>query len=357
MGILGRDFRGFTAERDNYFLRKFQEAGDAKDAAEDLIEGYRDLSDPEQFRSQPDTSLSVFFGTRGKGKTASMVYMADFAKRRSEKLMRRKHPNFERRVFANIQVDFAHRAHATIYHDLQKFDEIKAALGTGGEMDFIGGILLMDEIADVAPAMRTMSGDSMGLSNALRMLRKLKLEMFACAQFPQELGRVVLRQVDFFIQPEIIHRRRVFDQKTGKMRKTADVKTFWFNWNGTFTGRPLFGTHWPPRPEIADRTIVFPDLGRVWNKYSTDEIVLSPHTLEGKRQLQSHKEKMERESELSELEDTLGQIPLSEMAEYCDMQFGYDDIKQVQNFAAKAGYTYHAYRGVTYFEKATPHGE
>ena len=336
VGIFGaKECRGFGSKRDDYFLRQFQQK--EPEGVEAVIEGYRDMSDPDQFRSQPDTSLGLFYGTRGKGKTATMVYLADFAKRRSEKIMRRKHPNFERRVFSNIYVEFAHRSNPTIYHDLQKFDEIVKARGTGGELDFIGGILLMDEIADVAPAMRTMSGDSMGLSNALRMLRKLKLEMFACAQFPTELGRVSLRQVDFFIHPEIIRRRRIFDPRTGRMRKTADVRTYWYNWNGTFTNKPRFGQPFPPPPDSADRVVVYPDLGRVWGLYNTDEIVLSPHTLEGKRQLQSHNERVARENELAELEDHLGQIPLEEMAEYCDHQFAYKELKEVEGLRNEGG--------------------
>ena len=351
----------FTGQKDSYFSKvsgrpnHFLMKRELRRAQEEAHEigGVKDMGDPSQFYSQSDTSLSVFFGSRGKGKTAAMTYFADFCKRRSERLMRQRgYSTFERRVFSNIYIQFAHRHSPTIYHDLQKFDEIKAERGSGGPMDFIGGILLMDEIADVAPAMRTNSGDSMGLSNALRMLRKLKLEMFACAQFPTELGRVSLRQVDFFIQPEIIRRRLTEDRETGKLRKTADLRTYWYNWNGTFTNKPRFGEKFPPHPDTADRTIVYPDLGRIWGKYNTDELVLSPHTKEGKRQLAAQKEADDRRDEIKGLFDANGRIPQSEFTEYAYESFGWEGADQVIAFANKLGLVYQkGKRGAGYFER------
>ena len=68
---------------ESHFIMQRELALAKKEAAE--IAGVKDMGDPSQFRAQPDTSLSIFFGTRGKGKTAAMVYFADFCKRRSER--------------------------------------------------------------------------------------------------------------------------------------------------------------------------------------------------------------------------------------------------------------------------------
>ncbi len=250
---------------------------------EPLGDHLQDLLLPSAWELQPNLKpISVmFWGRRGRGKTLSMVAIA----------------NYQSHVFAsletafqvktNIRMDFADYSSEFLIEEIIKsyYDDAYRTL------------CAFDEITSFVPSRRSMSGMNLDVGTFLGQIRKRLCEpMFTC-QFPTEVSRDVLRQVDFFILTEAhIPKYAAFSKA---LAQKAYVKLYIFDYWGNYNGR-MRPTEWPPPIYMADKVLYLFDVNKVWNQYQTSEVVVAHY---GKKQEDRFNARRTAEWEASVQED------------------------------------------------------
>ena len=116
----------------------------------------------------------------------------------------------------------------------------------------------IDEIATYVPAARAMSKVTLELGTWLQQIRKRRIEIFMATQFPQDITRTVLRQVDYFMEPDPILEGR-------------HVQLYFYDIWGQYSGDYSY-KKWPPTREDSFNEKVLPFTNRVFNMYDTNEI-------------------------------------------------------------------------------------
>jgi len=199
-------------------------------------------------------SCKFFFGRRGTAKSLSMVFMAWGLSNAFDEHMGPakychicKYSHRPVRIAANFQCKFADIQDPYLVDRLQTYPMWAHDL-----------VVLIDEIATYCPSARAMSRTTLELGTWLQQIRKRRIEIFMATQFPQDITRTVLRQVDYFMEPEPIAEGRA-------------VKLYFYDIWGQYTGN--YGlTKWPPTREDSFTEKFLPRTYRVWGQYDTEEI-------------------------------------------------------------------------------------
>lgn len=285
------------------------------------------------YRARKDLTISCFIGRRGSGKTASMVHMADLINR---------YGNHGRPILSNIEVSFADFCHPAIHKVIQ--NSLKPdRYGNTPPSKWRGGLVLIDEIADLIPSIRPNSKTMIEFTNIFRSIRKNQMDIMMTCQFPQEIVGVGLRQVDFFIAPKLKRFETIPTPGGGVLRNHLAVQLKWFNWSGHITGHPRHGEKFSwvySRPDMVEWR---PHISGVFNKYETDEIVYSPYTDVGKQALEDSVimlDDIDDQEELAKMvRDLGGSIPVGEFVDHVVDKYGEDNVtsESIQEMARNAG--------------------
>ena len=191
--------------------------------------------------------VAILFGRRGQGKTLWLTAMLWMLKMRAELLGQ------PRKVFTNYWTSFSDHASPYLLDELQEFPDWAN-----------NAIIGLDEIVDLMPSSRAMSTYSLLTQTFLRQIRKRGCEVLGATQFPQELGRAVLRQVDFFLETELVQYGR-------------GVRTYWHDWWGQFTGQ-YKQRYWPPERDAHDFSFTLWGTDNMFGHYRTEEVVASVYS-------------------------------------------------------------------------------
>ena len=131
--------------------------------------------------------------------------------------------------------------------------------------------LAIDEITEFTPARMAMSRVNKSAGSFIRQIRKLGCEITSTTQFPTDVDRMMLRQIDLFcmVQSHISDWARVYPA----LGDRAYVDVYVFDIWGQFWGNGEASRYWPPPIWMADKHIRFYHVNRVWNLYNTFERV------------------------------------------------------------------------------------
>ena len=203
-----------------------------------------DLRTGKQFMPR----VILLFARRGQGKTLWMTNMLYIMKERH----RRAGTDFK--VFTNYWTSFSDKVDPYLLDEMAKFP-------SWAHHALIG----LDEIADLLPSARAMSNHSLLSAGFLRQIRKRSCEIIAATQFPQEITRALLRQVDFFVETEIIADGRA-------------IRSHWHDWHGQITGNLTKKRWWPPDRDSKDWSFTLTGTDGMFGHYDTGEVVPSVYS-------------------------------------------------------------------------------
>jgi hypothetical protein len=189
-----------------------------------------------------DPLCVMMYGRRGAGKTATMTALGLWFQQQYEKTGTRAY------IAANYHVDFARYCSPYLLDELSEFPE------WGKD-----AVVLVDEISAYAASERSTSRSTVDLGILLTQVRKRNIEMIFCTQFPQEISRRVLRQVDLFIEVE---------QTADHKQSFLYVHDYWGQFTNDISRKP-----WPPMRYESDWTLQMPNIDLIWNRYDTKEVV------------------------------------------------------------------------------------
>ncbi|MCY3543178.1 MAG: hypothetical protein OXH22_03920 [Chloroflexi bacterium] len=186
--------------------------------------------------------VAILFGRRGQGKTLWLTAMLWMMKERGRL---QGTPRF---VATNYWTSFSDHASPYLLDELQEFPDWA-----------YNAIIGIDEVVDLLPSARAMSNYTLLSQSFFRQIRKRGCEVLAATQFPQELSRGILRQVDFFLETELV--------QYGK-----GVRTYWHDWWGQFTGQ-YKQRYWPPERDAHDYAFTLWGTDQMFGHYRTEEVV------------------------------------------------------------------------------------
>ena len=191
--------------------------------------------------------VGILFGRRGAGKTLSLTTLLYIMKKRFEM------EGSDRKIFTNYWTSFSDHSHPYLVDQLQEFPP-------WGENAIIG----IDEIADILPSARAMSNYTVLTQGFFRQIRKRGCEIFAATQFPQEIPRGILRQVDWFVEAQLLLEGRA-------------VRTYWHDWWGQWTGE-YKRRYFPPERDQMDYSFTLWGTDNIWGHYRTEEVIASVYS-------------------------------------------------------------------------------
>ncbi len=191
--------------------------------------------------------IIFLMGRRGQGKTLTMT---GFAKSMQERFRR---SGLRRRVLSNYKLRFTPEGDS----DPFILDRILSA-----PFDYKDSYICIDEISTAFPSARAMRSMNLEFGYFLTQIRKVRSELIFSTQFPQEVDRRILRQVDLFVRCERIAGGR-------------HIRLKWIDWWGQFTGLDFLNRSWPPGPDEFDWETVFLNTNRLFNLYDSNEMVFS----------------------------------------------------------------------------------
>ena len=189
-----------------------------------------------------DPLCVMMYGRRGAGKTATMTALGLWFQQQYERTGTRAY------IAANYHVDFARYCSPYLLDELSEFPE------WGKD-----AVVLVDEISAYAASERSTSRATVDLGILLTQVRKRNIEMIFCTQFPQEISRRVLRQVDLFIEVE---------QTSDHRSSYLYVHDYWGQFTNDISRKP-----WPPMRYECDWSLQMPNVSEIWNRYDTKEVI------------------------------------------------------------------------------------
>ena len=184
----------------------------------------------------------VLFGRRGQGKTLWQTSILAILRNRHL----RARTGYQ--IFTNYWVSFADVWHPMLMDNLKDFPAWANH-----------AVIALDEIADLMPSARAMGTMNLLFGSFLRQIRKRNCDVIAATQFPQEISRTMLRQVDFFVECEIV-------------RDGKGVKTYWWDWWGQYTGN-LGHQRFPPEKGTHDHAWTLWGTDQSFGHYRTEEVI------------------------------------------------------------------------------------
>ena len=211
------------------------------------------LPEDKRIRSD-DKPVNIFaWGRRGKGKSLTIACLLSIL-HRGFQLRKSK-----RRILSNFWLEFAD------YNTPFLLEEIieNPFLAQNSEIG-------LDEITAAVPSRRAMARRNIDMARLIEQIRKLSCEFLFTTQFPTEVDKALLRQVDLFILTEAhIH---PWARVNPTLAKQAYIDLYIFDYWGQFTGR-FIPPQWPPPPYLADKHMRIFNICNVWNQYRTAEFV------------------------------------------------------------------------------------
>ena len=256
------------------------------------------------YRPDPLARVAILTGNRGAGKTVTVNHWA-YLMRATNRAR-----GISWKIFSNIPLQYADEWSEDMYERIQ-----------GDESGWYKqATVVIDELPEIMSSKRATSGVVVGVEAQIRQLRKDMMDLLGTAQWPHELTSSILRQCDLLIQPQIF-KRKVRD-RNGRWKEIALVKSAIWNWNGSLTGRPLFGMRWPAPYETADQYRTDYGVERTWNLFDTESKVTNVHTEAGKRAIAERKQDREWVEVASSLFNGRRRVEYEEFEEYATAYLG-----------------------------------
>ncbi len=216
---------------------------------------------PGMLNNSPDfkPTNSLFVGVRGEGKTLAMVFMEQIMAPSFQKLGWRIQSNFE------IQgADFCHPFLGSVISE----DPLRAYQSQ----------INVDEVTELIPSRRTMSKVSSNWFTVVRQIRKLRCEIQATTQFPWDIDKQMLRQVELLILCRGYFPAERWTSARAAFRCFIDIYLFDLHGNLRKGAQPV--KVYPPPLNTAFKRFRLRNLPYVWNKYRTNDRVASDHASE-----------------------------------------------------------------------------
>ena len=215
----------------------------------------------------------IFWGRRRQGKSLAMVCISKIL-----------WPSFAEagwNIKSNIQIDFADYCHPL--------------LGTiiGNDLYQAQWSLLdIDEITELIPSRRSMSRVNVNSLSLMRQIRKLHCEILCTTQFPTDVDKAMLRQLDLWV---LCRARIPKDARWNPYSAQRATVTLWvFDLHGQFSDKGLFSSssrgYFPPPLSMTWKKIVLHNIHLAWDDYNTFETVVSEHSSESSRQKLVHRQ-------------------------------------------------------------------
>ncbi len=226
----------------NPYVQSMFPRPDSPSAARRLLLPWNMPTDSE-FRS---TNV-IFWGRRRTGKTLSMVACS--------KILSSSLHRFGWKIQSNIQVDFADNCDPML------------GLWINEDMDRANRSLLdIDELTELVPSTRAMSGISLQTMSLMIQIRKLESEVLATTQFPTDILGKMQRQLDLYVLCDAhIWKNARFNKAAAK---ASYVRLYVFDVGGQFSNLPPI-KFFPPPMSMAIKTITLHNLDSVWGSYNT----------------------------------------------------------------------------------------
>lgn len=144
--------------------------------------------------------------------------------------------------------------------------------------EMMDSVIVIDEIGEIVPTIRSTSRVVHEFSHYLTMMRKVQSEMLSTTQFPDAVAKRFAQQLDWLYKPRI-HKWKVEIDGVKYIRAYLDVEVW--NYNGSVTEYPVTARyiHEMPPPQRKFRMW---GVERAFDWYDTWETVLNPHTTAGK---------------------------------------------------------------------------
>ena len=187
----------------------------------------------------------MIFGRRGKGKTLMAVNMTYTQAKRWASVGRPK------RVLANFWTSFG------------RYDQYLCEKLILNPMIGEHAIVMLDEVAEILPAMRGNSRLALGFQSMVKNLRKVGTDVVMSTQRVHEVLGSLRFQTDLFVAVEpLLERPPVWIHQVGT-----------FDWWGQYGGRDRSREHFPQPMEAADWRYRLYGSNAGHGHYRTDEVV------------------------------------------------------------------------------------
>ena len=194
--------------------------------------------------------IAMFWGRRGQGKTLSMTTLGAMMLHRYLRAGVKSsaaNPNGHK-ICANYHVSFADFYNPMLVDMLVDFPPWAHDM-----------TVMIDEILAYFPNRRSLARGNLNFGTFLQQIRKRHIELLFTTQFPQNMDKIMVEQVDLFIRPELFNRGN-------------SVRLIIHDWWGQFTGN-MISKKWPPIHEPPDWIIPVHGIKNVYGAYPTDEVV------------------------------------------------------------------------------------
>jgi len=205
----------------------------------------------------------IFWARRGQGKSLSMVGISKILA-----------PGFKKagwQIKSNIQISFADFCHpllgSLISNDLYKAER---------------SLLDIDEITELIPSRRSMSRVNVNSLSVMRQIRKLRCEVMCTTQFPTDVDKNMLKQLDLWVL--CVGHFPKDSRWNPYSAQRAYIDLWVFDLWGQFSGFGLQKNLFPPPLNMAIKKIVLRNLPGAWHDYNTYDLVASEHSSEQARE-------------------------------------------------------------------------
>ena len=196
--------------------------------------------------------VAMFWGRRGQGKTLSMTAFGAMMLQRYIRSGIKSSPSNPNghKIVANYHVTFAD------FYNPMLVDMLVDFPWWAHDM-----CCLVDEILAFFPNRRSLARGNLNFATFLQQIRKRGIELLFCTQFPQNMDKQMVEQIDLFIRPELFNNGN-------------SVRLHIWDWWGQFTGNMNI-KRWPPMPERDPPDWIVPLHGikAVYGAYPTGEVV------------------------------------------------------------------------------------
>ncbi len=194
--------------------------------------------------------IAMFWGRRGQGKTLSMTTVGAMMLQRYIRWGIKSSPSNPNghKICANYHVDFADFYNPMLVDMMVDFPPWAHDM-----------TVMVDEILAYFPNRRSLARGNLNFGTFLQQIRKRHIELLFTTQFPQNMDKIMVEQVDLFIRPELYNRGN-------------SVRLIIHDWWGQFTGN-MISKKWPPIHEPPDWIIPIHNIKNVYGAYPTDEVV------------------------------------------------------------------------------------
>ena len=216
---------------------------------------------PGSIPNSPDfkPTNTLFVGVRGEGKTLAMVFFEQVHA-----------PSFHAlgwRIQSNFEIEGADFVHPFL-----------GSVISANPLRAYQSQLEVDEITELIPSRRTMSNVSMDWFTVMRQIRKLMCEVNASTQFPWDIDKQMLRQVEVLAICRGYFPAARWSSPAAAFSCFIDVYLFDLHGNLHVGAQPM--KVYPPPLQLAFKSFRLKWLTYIWHRYKTNARVASDHASE-----------------------------------------------------------------------------